>query len=362
VADISTHTDPIVSAIYEQYEKRGSAEKARTYLGGSVIGAECSRALWYGFRWAAKEQFDGRMYRLFQTGHLAEHRFVADLRSIGATVWECDPSTGKQFSYSDLSGHMRGNLDAVAVNIPTGGKQPHLVEMKTHSAKSFKDLKAKGVKLAKPQHYSQIMMYCGWANLQRALYIAVNKDTDELYSERLEFDVVYFQKLRAKAESIIFAQEPPAKLSEDPKFYQCNWCSHQSVCHGHKVPAVSCRTCVHSTPERMPETEGRWSCAKAGADSSIPVEHQRTGCGQHLPLPFLLTYADPVDAGDGWIEFKRKDNGLEFFVSTDGTMPPRQTIPIYTTHEISAAADHRAICDPEIEKLKTEFPGSTITG
>lgn len=358
MADISQHTDPIVAAIYEQYEKRGKAEHARTYLGGSAIGAECSRALWYGFRWSAKEDFDGRMYRLFQSGHLAEPRFVEDLRSIGATVWERDPATGRQFSYSDLGGHMRGNLDAVATNIPTGGKQAHLVEMKTHSAKSFKDLKAKGVKLAKPQHYAQIMMYCGWANLQRALYLAVCKDTDELYSERLEFDVVEFQKLRAKAESIIFATEPPPKLSNDPKFYLCNWCTHNAVCHGHQVPAVSCRSCVHSTPER--EGDGRWSCAKWN-EPSIPIEPQRTGCSQHLPLPFLLTYAEPMDAGDGWIEFKRKDNGAEFVVAAFGATHPYPHFPIYSTHEISAAKSHTSICDPEVEKYRTQF-GGVIAG
>ena len=103
--DIADFTDPVVAAIYEQYEKRGETEKARTYLGASVIGKECKRALWYSFRWAGTESFDGRMLRLFQTGHLAEPRFVADLRSIGATVWDCDPATGKQFGFSHFGGN-----------------------------------------------------------------------------------------------------------------------------------------------------------------------------------------------------------------------------------------------------------------
>jgi hypothetical protein len=202
----------------------------------------------------------------------------------------------------------------------------------------------------------------GKSGMDRALYLAKDKDTDELYSERIEFDKVFFEQIEAKFDSIIFAAEPPAKISEDAKFYICNWCTHNAMCHGHRVPAVSCRTCVHSTPERLPETEGRWSCAKAGAESSIPVEHQRTGCGQHLPLPFLLTYADAVDAGEGWIEFKRKDNGQQFFVAGNGVVPPGPAPMVYTTHEISTAADHRAICDPEIEKYKTQFPGTRITG
>ena len=68
MADLSDAIDPIVAAIYEQYEKRGKSELSRTYLGASIIGKECKRALWYDFRWATRESFDGRMYRLFQTG------------------------------------------------------------------------------------------------------------------------------------------------------------------------------------------------------------------------------------------------------------------------------------------------------
>lgn len=357
MTDISAHTDQITAAIYEQYKKRGDAELSRGYLGGSAIGGECWRALWYGFRWASPTNFDGRMYRLFQTGHLAEPRFVGDLRSIGAKVWEADPATGKQFSYSDVHGHMRGNLDAVAVNIPGGGKQPHLVEMKTHSAKSFKDLKAKGVKLAKPQHYAQMMVYCGWAKLTRALYLAVNKDTDELYSERLEFNATDFAKLVAKAESIIFAAEPPARLSEDPNYFICNWCDHKAVCHGHKVPQLSCRTCVHATPER--DGDARWSCAKWAQD--IPLDAQRAGCDHHLPLPFLLTYATTMDAGEGWIEFARKDNGAFFVVVVPGASHPYPHFPIYSSKEIAAATDHKAICDPKVEEIRTTL-GATLVG
>lgn len=360
MADISQHTDQLVADIYAQYEKRGESEKSRTYLGASVIGKECKRALWYAFRWAAKEKFDGRMLRLFQTGHLAEPRFVADLRAIGATVYDVNPADGKQFGFVDHGGHARGHMDGAVQGIPGGGKKWHVAEFKTHSAKSFATLKKDGVKKAKPEHFAQMQWYMGKSGMDRALYLAVNKDTDELYSERLEFDKVAFEQIQAKFDSIIFATEPPAKISNDPKFYLCNWCNFNGVCHGHQVPAVSCRSCVHSTPERTPETAGRWSCAKAGPDSSIPVAVQRAGCDTHLPLPFLLTYADAVDAGDGWIEFKRKDSGAEFVVATPGSTHPYPHFPIYTTHEIRAAADHRSICDPEVEKFRTQFGGVIV--
>lgn len=357
MADLTKHVDVIAASIFEKYEKAGANEKPRTYLGASVIGGECARALWYGLRWAAQEKHSGRMLRLFQTGHLAEARFVADLRSIGAVVHDVDPSTGRQFGFSDHGGHMRGHMDGCVKNIPGGGLKWHVVEFKTHSAKSFAELKKNGVKKAKPTHYAQMQWYMGKSSMERALYLAVNKDDDDLYSERIEFDQVFFEQIQAKAESIIFGQTPPPKISDDPKFYLCNWCPHNGVCHSHQVPAVSCRTCVHSTAER--EGDGRWTCAKGETKVDIPVDIQRKGCPGHLPLPFLVTYADPIDAGDGWIRFQRKDTGAQFIVADNFCTPPSDA-PAYTSHEISAANDYRAIADPEIEEVRQQYQGRIV--
>lgn len=363
MADLTQFSEgPIVTAIYERYKAAGDSEESRGYLGASSIGDECARKLWYGFRWARKPQFDGRLYRLFQSGHLAEARFVADLRSIGAEVYDVDPASGKQFGFKDLGGHMRGHMDGAGRRIPSGGEKWHVLEFKTHNEKSFADLKKNQVKKAKPLHYAQMVVYMGWSTMERSLYLAVNKNTDELYAERIEFDPVLFQQLLVKGERIIFGQEPPPKLNEDPKFYLCNMCDFKDVCHGNQVPNLSCRTCVHSTPER--EGDGRWSCAQhpEGRASTIPIHVQREGCPAHLPLPFLLTYADAVDAGHGWIEFKRKDTGEGFHVAVPGVQPAGPPLPTYTSQEISVLKDYRLLCDQGIEDLKQQYPGSRITG
>ena len=361
MADISAHVDPIVASIYEQYEKRGGSEKARNYLGASVIGRECKRALWYGFRWADKERFDGRTLRLFQTGHMAEPRFVADLRAIGVKVHDVDPATGKQFGFESHGGHMKGHMDGCATNIPQGGHKWHVLEFKTHGTKSFAELKKNGVRKAKPEHFIQMNWYMGKSGMDRALYLAVNKDDESLYSERVEFDQVEFERTEAKAESIIFGPLPPPKISEDPKYYLCNWCPFNAVCHGHKGFAKSCRSCVHATPER--EGNARWSCAFYRAEE-IPLEAQRVGCENHLTLPFLVTYAEPMDAGDGWVLFKRKDTGDEFVVASEVTAPPGDlpaTTPIFRSTEIAAAVDHRSVCNPEVEAFRNKF-GAKVVG
>lgn len=49
----------------------------------------------------------------------------------------------------------------------------HVVEFKIHSAKSFAELVAKGVVLAKSQHAAQMQIYIHLAGIIRALYLAV---------------------------------------------------------------------------------------------------------------------------------------------------------------------------------------------
>jgi hypothetical protein len=152
----------------------------------SNIGTECTRALYYEFRWCSPpKRFPGRMLRLFQSGFAQEARLVDDLRAMGFQIFDRDPNDpSKQISVSALRGHMFGFLDAVGREAP--GEPWHAIEMKTHSQKSFDKLQKDGVAVAKPEHAAQMLTYCLLQNLPFALYVAVNKNTDEVYFERLE--------------------------------------------------------------------------------------------------------------------------------------------------------------------------------
>src|SRR4051812_41371024 len=85
----------------------------RHHLGASIIGKECSRAIWYTFRWVKFEVFNGRMLRLFDRGKLEEARIINWLKGIGCQVWEVDPNTGKQFRIWGVNGHYGGSADSV---------------------------------------------------------------------------------------------------------------------------------------------------------------------------------------------------------------------------------------------------------
>jgi hypothetical protein len=287
---------PTVDAIYRAYEAK--AEKGwREHLGASIIGGECERALWYTFRWATKAAHAGRLLRLFETGQMAEPRLIENLRAAGVTVLDKDPETGRQWAVSAIKGHFGGSMDAVALGLLEAPKTWHLLEFKTHNAKSFADLKKRGVAQSKPTHFAQMQIYMHLSNLERGFYLAVCKDTDELYGERVKPDDELALRLLAKAERIINAQRPPPKLSADPSYFICRFCDHAPVCHDGALPARNCRTCLHSTPVE----DGKWSCARTELELTRSV--QEAGCLLHLYIPDFVA-GEQIDAGDDWVGYR----------------------------------------------------------
>lgn len=309
-------TDPVAGAIFAHYKAKHSVEPSRPYLGGSAIGKSCSRALWYGFRWAKPAEFSGRLYRLFQTGHLQEPRINADLRAIGVTVFEVNPETGKQWSFSEPTsgGHFRGNADAILVGVPSAEKTPHLAEFKTSSDKGFKTMQRDGVEKSKPEHFFQCQIYMKWSidqfgadGCHRALYLMVNKNTDEIYTERLEYRPEVAQALIDKANAIITSTEPPQGISTDSTYYECRFCDYHSLCHGQDVPQATCRSCCHATPEMTGDAV--WTCA-ANGNNHIPEDYQREGCAGHRYIPILLARsAKPIDVQDGNVVYQMSSGG-----------------------------------------------------
>ena len=298
MAELPSLSSPTRDAIFAAYEQDAD-DGFRVHLGASLIGKDCERALWYDFRWVTQSRHPGRLLRLFETGQREEARLVRNLRRIGATVLESNPDTGKQFRVEAHGGHFGGSLDGIAQGLPEAPKTWHVLEFKTHSARSFADLVAKKVRESKPLHYAQMQIYLHLIGLTRALYLAVNKDTDDLHVERVEADPVFAKRLLDKAGRVIFAMTPPARTSEDPSWYQCRLCDHAPVCHGGQPAAVNCRTCLDSTP-----IQGGWRCERQ--DRSLSEADQRRGCAHHLYLPPLVP-GEQFDAGEDWVEYRFAD-------------------------------------------------------
>lgn len=316
----------------------------RPHLGASLIGRECSRALWYTFRWAAKPAHEARTLRLFARGQREEAVFADLLRAAGVTVVTENPETGEQYRFG--AGHFGGSMDGACVGLPDAPLAWHCVEMKTHSAKSFNDLTKKGVADAKPEHWAQMQCYMAWTGMERALYMAVCKDDDRLHLERVAFDRAAAERLFEKAQRIIDAAEPPDGISDTPDYFQCRWCDYATLCHGTAAPLPNCRSCAHSTPVQ----DGQWNCARHG--KQIPVSEQKAGCQSHRYIPALLAkWAEPIDADTekNVVRYRNTLTGAEF----ENGLPPEG----YESAEIHACEDKRAIGDEGVQAFREVFDG-----
>lgn len=228
----------------------------RSHMGASGIGGECGRAIWYDFRWATKSKFSGRMLRLFNRGHLEEARFIALLLTIGVQVYQQD-AQGKQFRISSYGGHFGGSGDGVGVGVPDlPAGTAALLEFKTHNDASFKKLKKEGIREAKFEHYVQMEVYMSKMALPVGLYLAVNKNDDEIYGEIVTLDSHTADTFIKRAHTIIPLRTAPDKISKSPGWRACAWCDHRPVCHLKVAPERNCRTCEYSTPRE----DGTWWC------------------------------------------------------------------------------------------------------
>ena len=270
----------------------------RWHLGASLIGQECLRAAWYGFRWAGEMTFAGstpeerranhaRMQRLFQRGHLEEFRFVEYLRGTGWQIFEYDLSkpkkedgTSPQFRVSGFGGHFGGSLDGIGIpparyNLPEG--TAFLLEFKTNgTGAGYNKLKEGGVTIAKPQHFAQMSTYGSDEayRLEYALYNAVNKNDDDLHIEIVKLDWKLGDQMRSRAERVITSQEPPSRLSDNPTFFKCKYCDFFKQCHENGPLPKNCRSCKFGKPV----DGGEWKCELVG--QLIPRDFVPKGCSE----------------------------------------------------------------------------------
>jgi hypothetical protein len=247
-------------------------EPPRPHMGVSQLGHPCDRWLWLKFRWAVIEKFDGRMRRLFRRGHNEEPTVLADLRAIGLVL--ADPPEGKAQHVVDFGSHVSGSLDFIVESgVPEAPNKRHVGEIKTHSRKSFDEVEKQGVEKAKRQHYVQMQVYMHGTGIDRALYIAVCKDDDRLYVERVRYDKALAEKYVARGQRLAIQDEQPPPLTDNPTWYECKMCAAHSWCHGGVgITLRNCRTCAHSTA--LPDSTFR--CEKH--NDVIPLGFQRQGC------------------------------------------------------------------------------------
>jgi ribosomal protein S27E len=262
----------------DDYCLREFKQERRTHLGASEIGEECLRRLWYLWRWIRNKQFEARMLRLFNRGHLEEKRYLQWLRGGGFTVWEINPHTGEQYLFSDIGGHYGGSTDGLAVHDYFPGELL-ICEFKTHNDKLFKQLLKSGVQIAQPKHFAQMSNYGARFGARLGIYCAANKNDDALHMEIVVLDHNMAAQMTEKARYIITSPKPPPRMSgASIVHWQCKLCESRDVCFQRAPADRNCRSCEHASPADNAE----WYCALY--QGNIPKDFIPKGCPNYRPI------------------------------------------------------------------------------
>jgi hypothetical protein len=214
-----------------------SAVPPRDYLGGSRIGEPCARRLCYELMKVAVDdgaEFSGRMLRVFEAGHRFEEMTIRWLRLAGFDL-RTHKRNGEQFGFSVAGGRFRGHIDGVIVGGPDVGiEYPILFEHKAVRSSSWQQVVKHGVKVSKPIYWAQVQIYMAYLEVERTLFVALDKDTQALRYELVPFDPPAAQELSDKAADVIravAAGELLPRISDQPDFYICTFCPYRNRCH-----------------------------------------------------------------------------------------------------------------------------------
>lgn len=305
--------DPTLAAIDNALVLASKLEKARPYLGMSSIGESCSRKLWYRFRWAADETFDALSLKRFADGHASEDVQAARLRMVdGITLVTHDPDSGKQIGYKDIEDHFKGHCDGNILGILQAPKTWHIWEHKAVAEKSITELEKikttygekEALKRWKPVYYAQAILYMHYNGFTRHYMTVSSPGGRHTVSIRTNADPAEAAVLIGKARRIVYAQNPPERISRTPDFFECKWCPFNELCWSMSQPKTNCRTCLHSTPI----SGGEWHCARF--DYIATEEEQRMGCDKHLYIPSFVP-GTPIETGEDFVKYRMND-GSEF--------------------------------------------------
>lgn len=326
-----------IATMVDQYHA-SKKSKPRPHMGVSLLGHHCDRWLWLNFRWAVVEDFEGRILRLFRRGHKEEDVIISDLRAIGIDIRSSQRRV-------DFGHHVSGSLDGVIESgVPEAPKARHVAEFKTHSKKSFDDMISNGVEKSKPMHFIQMQVYMHGTGINRALYLAVCKDDDRIYTERVRYDKNIAENAIVRVKRIAMSDRMPEPCSADPSWYQCKFCPAHSFCHkSEPTKRINCRTCAHSTAM----ADSTWRCERHDADN-IPEDFQHEGCDDHILHPDLVPWI--MEGSDDGHSVKWKI-GDRWVVNGEGG---------YKSREIIANPD--ALDDPVVLATKALFPDAEVIG
>jgi hypothetical protein len=221
-------------------------QSKREYLGVSLAGADCNRYIWMKFRFAKKEIFSEKFGKVFRRGHIFEKEFIERLVKVEGVseIVAIEP----EFS----EGWIKGHCDAIAIFYG----EKILFEIKAVNQSTFLKIQREGLVKANSRYYIQIQLYLHKFGVKKAVFYALNKNTDDDYIETVSYDEKLAMAQMLKLEALVDQKEPPIKLNESPDFFVCKMCEMHGICHKKEPVNITCRTCKNFEFR----SEGKYFC------------------------------------------------------------------------------------------------------
>lgn len=291
------------AAINLAHEKRAAQEVPRPHMGISQLGKEDDRELWLSFRWAFKQHFDGRLLRLFRRGHLEEATVVDDLIAAGMDVRD----TGGQQRNLDFGSHVKGSCDGIITRgVFEAPNTPHLLEIKTISKKRFEALQKQGLEKSNFLYWVQVHCYMHGTGLDRCLFLAVCKDNDEIYTERVKYNKAIAEKYITRGQRIALADRMPEPVYYDATDWRVKFSPYyaayfpESAATEHYARLTPQRESTHPLLARIcvnyrtdatstPREDGTWYNERWQAE--IPEKSQHLSDDGHVLHPDIMAFA-----------------------------------------------------------------------
>ena len=267
------NAEQLIFAIDQGYDDEKREEKAREYIGASIIGHACDAAIALNLRGFPNVEPNPRLKRIFQLGHILEDEVVKDLKKrADVRVWEVDGLTNRQHTYDAWGGHIVCHMDG---HIELDDGVLRVLEIKSMNDASFNKFKKHGVKSSHPQYFGQVQMMMGMSDIPSAVLVAINKNNCEYHVEIVEYDEFEFAHIKDRIERAILGKA--RKISKDVTDWRCRGCFKRGVCwDGVDVP-VRCGTCTFASAH----PSGAWHCDKHDREANKTCDDYK----MYEPLP-----------------------------------------------------------------------------
>lgn len=88
------------------------------------------------------------------------------------------------------------------------------------------------------------------------------------------------------------------------------------------------------------------------------------GCRSHLFIPPMIKWAEPLDAGDGWIKYRDRDSGLIFANVTEDCDRGEENMSNDIVHCVTSTewpvTVRKIVNDQLTADIKKQFPGARV--